>query len=91
MEGMTVAIGVSVGTAQLGGGNGGDEDSEDSGMSSIARRQDPDGNPANIHSIDQLVIAFLPRQSTRSGWVTFTTDPATVDQIEPHVLGYQEP
>ena len=39
----------------------------------------------------ELTIAFLPRQSTRTGWVTFTTDPATVDQIEPHVLGYQEP
>jgi uncharacterized protein (TIGR02588 family) len=39
----------------------------------------------------ELTIAFLPRQSTRSGWVTFTTDPATVDTIEPHVLGYQEP
>ena len=58
MEGMTVAIGVSVGTAQLGGGNGEDEASEDSGMTSIARRQDPEGNPADIHSIDQLVIAF---------------------------------
>jgi uncharacterized protein (TIGR02588 family) len=39
----------------------------------------------------ELTIAFLPRQSTRSGWVTFTTDPATVEKIEPHVLGYQEP
>lgn len=39
----------------------------------------------------ELTFAFLPRQSTRSGWVTFTTDPATVDQVEPHVLGYQDP
>lgn len=55
MEGMTVAIGVSVGTAQLGGGNG---DDDDSGMTSIARRPDPEGNAADIHSVDQLVIAF---------------------------------
>lgn len=39
----------------------------------------------------ELTVAFLPRQSTRNGWVTFTTDPATVEQIEPRVLGYQGP
>lgn len=39
----------------------------------------------------ELSIAFLPRRSTRNGWVTFTTDPATVERIESHVLGYQEP
>lgn len=39
----------------------------------------------------ELSIAFLPRQSTRNGWVTFTTDPATAARIESHVLGYQEP
>lgn len=39
----------------------------------------------------EVTIDFLPRQSTRSGWVTFTTDPATADEIQSHVLGYQEP
>lgn len=39
----------------------------------------------------ELSIDFLPRQSTRTGWVTFTTDPATADEIEAHILGYQEP
>lgn len=57
MEGMTVAIGVSVGTAQLGGsGNGGDDDG---GMTAVgARRKDPEGNLSSIHSLDQIVIAF---------------------------------
>lgn len=39
----------------------------------------------------EVSIDFLPRQSTRSGWVTFTTDPATVDDVSPQVLGYQAP
>ena len=39
----------------------------------------------------EITIDFLPRQSTRVGWVTFTTDPSTVDKIQPHVLGYQVP
>ncbi len=39
----------------------------------------------------ELTIDFLPRQSTRSGWVTFSTNPAAADSIEPHVFGYQEP
>lgn len=39
----------------------------------------------------ELTVDFLPRQSTRSGWVTFTIDPETVDDIEAHVLGFQEP
>lgn len=55
MEGMTVAIGVSIGTAQLGGGN---RDDDDSGMIGITRRQDPEDNTPDIHSVDQLVIAF---------------------------------
>lgn len=71
MEGMTVAIGVSVGTAQLGGGNG---DDDDSGMNSIARRQGPAGNPADIHSIDQLVIAFCAA-------VLFGTNLAPTEEI----------
>lgn len=39
----------------------------------------------------QFEIAFLPRHSTREGWVTFTTDPRTVDKIEARVLGLEKP
>lgn len=39
----------------------------------------------------ELTIDFLPRSSTRSGWVTFLTDPRSVDEIEPRVLGFQVP
>lgn len=36
-------------------------------------------------------IAFLPRQSTREGWVTFHTDPRTVEQMQARVLGFEKP
>lgn len=36
-------------------------------------------------------IAFLPRQSTREGWVTFQTDPRTVEQMQARVLGFEKP
>lgn len=39
----------------------------------------------------QFEIAFLPRHSTGEGWVTFTTDPRTVDKIEARVLGWEKP
>ena len=39
----------------------------------------------------QFEIAFLPRHSKREGWVTFTTDPRTVEQIEARVLGLEKP
>ncbi len=39
----------------------------------------------------QFEIAFLPRHSTREGWVTFTTDPRTVEQIKARVLGLEKP
>ncbi len=55
MEGMTVAIGVSVGTAQLGGSN---QDDDDAGMARSSRKQDAGANDADIHSADQLIIAF---------------------------------
>lgn len=35
-------------------------------------------------------IAFLPRHSTRSGWVSFETDPRTA-QIQARVLGFENP
>lgn len=49
IEGMTAAIGVSVGTAQLGGGNGGQQ-GQPSG-------QEMDPRPSTFHH--QLVIAFI--------------------------------
>ncbi len=39
----------------------------------------------------QLEIAFLPRHSTRRGWVTFQTDPRTVEQMQARVLGFEKP
>jgi uncharacterized protein (TIGR02588 family) len=39
----------------------------------------------------QFEIAFLPRHSTRKGWVTFQTDPRTVEQIQARVLGFEKP
>ncbi len=39
----------------------------------------------------EFEIAFLPRQSTREGWVTFKTDPRTVEQISARVMGFEKP
>lgn len=39
----------------------------------------------------QFEIAFLPRHSTREGWVTFETNPRTVDQMKARVLGFEKP
>ena len=36
-------------------------------------------------------IAFLPRHSTRKGWVTFRTDPRSAEQMEARVLGFEKP
>lgn len=36
-------------------------------------------------------LAFLPRHSTRQGWVTFQTDPRTVEKIQARVLGFEKP
>ncbi len=36
-------------------------------------------------------IAFLPRHSTREGWVTFKTDPRSVEQMQARVLGFEKP
>ena len=36
-------------------------------------------------------IAFLPRHSTRKGWVTFKTDPRSAEQMEARVLGFEKP
>lgn len=39
----------------------------------------------------EFEIAFLPRYSTREGWITFGTDPRTVDQMKARVLGFEKP
>ncbi len=39
----------------------------------------------------QLDVDFVPRDSYRHGWVTFTENPADADEIETHVLGYEVP
>lgn len=39
----------------------------------------------------EFEIAFLPRHSTRKGWVTFQTDPRTVEQMKARVLGFEKP
>ncbi len=39
----------------------------------------------------QLEIGFLPRHSKREGWVTFQTDPQTVEEVAARVLGFEQP
>lgn len=39
----------------------------------------------------QLEIAFIPRHSKRKGWVTFKTNPRTVEEITTRVLGFEQP
>lgn len=39
----------------------------------------------------ELAIALLPRHSTREGWVTFQTDPRTVEQMQTRVLSFEKP
>lgn len=36
-------------------------------------------------------IAFLPRRSTREGWVAFQTNPRTAESIRARALGYEKP
>jgi len=38
----------------------------------------------------ELEIPFVPRHSTREGWVTFEQDPRTA-QLKARVLGYEKP
>ena len=38
----------------------------------------------------EFEIAFLPRQSTREGWVTFDKDPRAA-RLKARVLGYEKP
>jgi uncharacterized protein (TIGR02588 family) len=39
----------------------------------------------------QFEIAFVPRGSTRKGWVMFQTDPRSADQLTGQVLGFELP
>lgn len=39
----------------------------------------------------QIQVDYLPRSSSRRGRVVFTEDPATADEIQTHVLGYELP
>ncbi len=39
----------------------------------------------------EFTVPFLPRRSTREGWVAFQTDPRTVQQLKARVLGYEKP
>ncbi|MBA2503304.1 MAG: hypothetical protein H0V27_10525 [Pyrinomonadaceae bacterium] len=39
----------------------------------------------------EFEIAFLPRRSTRQGWVAFKIDPRSVERMEARVLGYEKP
>ena len=39
----------------------------------------------------EFTVAFLPRRSTREGWVAFQTDPRTARQLKARVLGYEKP
>lgn len=39
----------------------------------------------------ELEIQFLPRGAKRSGWVTFETDPRTVDKIKSRAVGFEKP
>jgi len=39
----------------------------------------------------EFVIDHLPRQGTRDGFVTFTTDPRTADSVEARAAGFQMP
>lgn len=68
---------------------------------SVTNRGDQTAQDVNIEVIlerggkeqerGEFQIAFLPRHSTREGWVTFKTDPRTVEQINARVLGYEKP
>ena len=46
--------------------------------------------PGGESETGQMELPFLPRRSTREGWVTFRHDPAE-GKLEPRVLGYEKP
>ncbi len=38
-----------------------------------------------------ITVPFLPRQSTREGWVHFSSDPAQADDIQTQIVSYLVP
>lgn len=48
-------------------------------------------NASTEQEAAEFEIAFLPRHSSREGWVTFRTDPRTVDQMSARVMGFEKP
>lgn len=46
--------------------------------------------PGGESETGQMELPFLPRRSTREGWVTFHHDPGE-GKLEPRVLGYEKP
>lgn len=47
--------------------------------------------PSGEMETGSIDIDFLPRESTRSGWVTFLSDPASANEIVVRVPGYKQP
>jgi uncharacterized protein (TIGR02588 family) len=39
----------------------------------------------------EFTVQFLPRHSTRKGWVPFKTDPRQAEKIDAGILGYNTP
>lgn len=39
----------------------------------------------------ELQIAFVPKESTREGWVNFSKSPAQADTVEAHVRSFEKP
>jgi uncharacterized protein (TIGR02588 family) len=46
------------------------------------------GTPVEVST---LRLELVPPGSRRRGWVSFLTDPATVDRLQLRVVGYQDP
>lgn len=87
-------IDVRLGAAELRNGvfvipvtleNFGDEAAEDVNLEIILVRDGEELETA------ELAVPFVPRGSTREGWVTFLHDPSQADEIQAHVLGYGRP
>lgn len=39
----------------------------------------------------QLAVDYCPKESTREGWVSFSTDPVQADTIRARVVSYEKP
>lgn len=47
--------------------------------------------PSGEMETGSVDIDFLPRDSTRNGWVTFLTDPTSATEVVIRVPGYKQP